>query len=90
MRKKKNSKRRIGTKTSKYIQRMAKRAGDVQVGSLRAQKMLNELSRAALEQIFVIAPCDLRGPWQQRNRKALKRARLPFETWPRTETSIGK
>ena len=69
---------------------MTMRAGDVQDGSLRAQKILKELNKAAFEQAFMTATCFLRGSWQQRKSRALKRARFPFETWPRTETSMGK
>ena len=71
-------------------QRTISNVGDVQEGSLRAQKRLKEQSKDALEQTLKIIGRVFLGFSQHRKTKALNRARFPFEICPRTETSIGK
>ena len=56
-----------------------KRAGEIQDGSLRAQKMLKELSSDALEQTFMISGSAFLGFTQQRCKNDLNRARFPFK-----------
>ena len=58
-------------KTGQQHQRMTMRAGDVQDGSLRAQKILKELNKAAFEQAFMTATCFLRGSWQSLEARAV-------------------
>ena len=57
-------KRKIKKKTNNKLngnQRTVKRPGEDQVGSLRAQKMLKELSNADLEADFIMAAWVFRG-----------------------------
>ena len=71
-------------------QRTINGPGLVQAGSLRAENKEYEASRAAFEHFSVRDLLSfLRSP-QQRYTNSLRRARLDFVTWPRTETSNEK
>ena len=89
---------KAGTSTSRMREknnkkrnhRTVSKGGEIHEGSLRAQKILKDESKDALEQTLIIIGSVLRGFTQQRYVKALNRARFPFEICPRTETSTGK
>ena len=62
-------------------------AGPSHVGSLRAEKMLYDESKDALEEIRIRSLKETLEPAQHLWRKLLRRDRLFFEIWPRAETS---
>ena len=65
-------------------------AGPSHVGSLRAAKMLYDDSTAAFEETRTSTLERFPVYVQHLNRKALRRARLSFDTCPRADTSIEK
>ena len=80
----------VGKKKQTNDQRKTKGGGSSQVGSLRAQKILNDESRAALEATLMR---DLEMPLgfeQHFKMKDFSRERFSLEIWPLAETSIQK